>query len=158
MQYIKKHMVAVLIVVGIQFSACQKHSDAHHTEYPAKVEHIEGSEISRVTLTAKAMERLGVQTTQVIEVSADRFTSTAARMARLGSMRKEVPYSAIIYDPHGYTWVYTSPKPRTFVRHKVEVDFIEGDRVILKNGPPTGTIVASVAVAELYGTEFEVGH
>jgi hypothetical protein len=29
---------------------------------------------------------------------------------------------------------------------------------ILKDGPPAGTVVASVGVAELYGTEFKVGH
>jgi hypothetical protein len=69
-----------------------------------------------------------------------------------------VPYSALIYDPQGQTWVYTSPAPRTFVRHKVEVDYIEGDMVYLKDGPPAGTVIASVAVAELYGTESGVGH
>ena len=64
----------------------------------------------------------------------------------------------IIYDPHGHTWVYTSPKERTFVRAEIMIDRIDGDRVYLKEGPPLGTIVASVGVAEIYGTEFEVGH
>jgi hypothetical protein len=64
----------------------------------------------------------------------------------------------LIYDPQGQTWIYTSPSARTFVRHKVEVDYIQGDVAVLKDGPPTGTVVASVGVAELYGTEFKVGH
>src|SRR5438132_13410356 len=72
--------------------------------------------------------------------------------------RKVVPYSALIYDQHGQTWVYTSSSARTFLRHKVEVYHIQGDVAILKDGPPTGTVVASVGVAELYGTEFKVGH
>ena len=75
-----------------------------------------------------------------------------------GTRRKVVPYSSLIYDPHGQTWVYTSPKPRTFIRRKVEVDYIEGNVVVLDDGPPTGTVIASVGVAELYGTEFKVGH
>jgi hypothetical protein len=40
----------------------------------------------------------------------------------------------------------------------VEVDYIEGDTVVLNDGPAPGTVVASVGVAELYGTEFAVGH
>ena len=79
-------------------------------------------------------------------------------MSRSTTPQKVVPYSALIYDPFGLTWIYTSPEPRTFVRHQVQVDYIEGDVAILSDGPPTGTVVASVAVAELYGTEFEVGH
>jgi len=64
----------------------------------------------------------------------------------------------LIYDPKGQTWVYTSPQPRTFVRHKVDVDYIEGNIVVLNEGPPMGMVVASVGVAELYGAEFKVGH
>ena len=72
-------------------------------------------------------------------------------------MSKVVPYSALIYDPNGQTWVYTSPKPRTFVRQKVDVDYIEGNLEVLNEGPPLGTVIVSVGVAELYGAEFEIG-
>ena len=41
---------------------------------------------------------------------------------------------------------------------KPDVDFIEGDRVALRHGPPLGTTIASVGVAELYGAEFKIGH
>ena len=112
---------------------------------PATVEHIEGSELRRVTLTERASERIDLQTTKVT-------------MAMNGSGMTVVPYSSIIYDDHGGTWVYTSSEPRTFVRHKVEVDSIVGDKVFLESGPAVGTVVASVGVAELYGTEFAVGH
>ena len=64
----------------------------------------------------------------------------------------------MLYDPQGRTWIYISPQPRTFVRFQVDVDRIEGDRVFLRDGPPLGTVVASVGVAELYGAEFGVGH
>jgi hypothetical protein len=101
-----------------------------------------------VTLTEKAIERLDLKTAPVRE----------ERVSRSSSPRKVVPYSSLLYDPHGGTWVYTSPQPRTFVRQQVKVDYIEGDVAVLNEGPPTGTTVASVGVAELYGTEFEVGH
>jgi hypothetical protein len=45
----------------------------------------------------------------------------------------------------------------TFVRQKVEVD-LEGLIAVLSDGPAAGTLVASVGAAELYGTEFAVGH
>jgi hypothetical protein len=72
--------------------------------------------------------------------------------------RKLIPYAAVVYDTHGDTWAYTSSEPRTFVRHRVVVDYIEGDRAVLSEGPPTGTAVVTVGGAELLGTEFGVGH
>ena len=33
-----------------------------------------------------------------------------------GTLRKVVPYSAVIYDLHGETWVYMTPSPFTYVR------------------------------------------
>ena len=75
-----------------------------------------------------------------------------------GTLRKVVPHSSLIYGAHGETWVYTSPEPLTYVRHPVSVDYVQGDLAVLSDGPPAGTEVVSVGVAELYGTEFEVGH
>ncbi len=142
MQHINRWIVVTAISVGLQLFGCQQHHDEHHAEHPAEVEHIEGSELSRVTFTTKAMERLDVQTDEV---------------GKAGS-QTTVPYSSLIYDTHGQTWVYTSDSERTFVRHQVTVDGIDGDMVYLSDGPPVGTVVASVAVAEIYGTEFAVGH
>lgn len=75
-----------------------------------------------------------------------------------GTLRMIVPYSSIIYDVQGQTWVYTSPAPLTFVRHLINVDYIEGDQAILLEGPPAGTSVVTVGVAELFGLEFGIGH
>jgi hypothetical protein len=142
MERLYQFTIASLLIIGLQVTACQKHQDAHHAEHPAEIVKIEGSDLSRVTLTEKAVERLDLKTDQVREQGG----------------KKVVPYSSLIYDPNGQTWVYTSPETRTFVRYKVDVDKIEGDIVLLNDGPPVGTIVASVAVAELYGAEFKVGH
>ena len=147
MHYIYRWMVLLLIIAGLQLSACQR-SSTHHAEHPAEVKHIQGSELSLVTLTEKAAQRIDLKTDQV----------SIAKVKRSASNRKIVPYSSLIYDPNGQTWVYTSPKPLTFIRHLVEVDYIEGEVAVLNDGPPTGTVIASVGVAELYGTEFDVGH
>jgi hypothetical protein len=137
-------MAAVPQIVGCQEASVAK----AEVELPATVEHIEGSEISRVTLSDSAMKRLDVQTGKVTEEKSPRSNAT----------QKAVPYSSLIYDPQGMTWIYTSPGPRVFVRAPIEVDFIQGDLAYLTSGPEPGTDVATVGVAELYGTEFTVGH
>ena len=98
-------------------------------------------------MTDSAAKRLGVQTGAVSE----------ERSPRNKSPQKAVPYSALLYDTHGKTWVYICPKTNVFVRTEVEVDFIKGSTVYLTKGPEVGTKVASVGVAELYGTETKFG-
>ncbi len=149
MKHSNRWLAAVLIIAGLYTTACTKEVESSTTTDvgPADVVAVQGTDLSRVTLTAKAMERIDLKTDLVREQP----------VSRSASARKVVPYSSLIYDAHGQTWVYTSPEPGTFIRHKVAVDYIEGDLVVLNAGPPTGTVVASVGVAELYGAEFHVG-
>ena len=145
-----KRWIAVLglLVAVPQLSACtQTSAEATSGAEPATVEHVEGSaDVSRLTLTAKAVERLGIQTTPISE-------TTVA-----GKRRKVVPYGAVLYDAEGKTSVYVSSAPNTYVREPITVDFIEGDSAVLTAGPTAGTAVVSVGAAELYGTETGVGH
>ena len=149
MQHNNQWLVAVLIIAGLHVSACTKgaQSSTSTAVRPAHVVAVKGTDLSHVTLTAKAMERIDLKTDRVREQPVSRWASA----------RKVVPYSSLIYDAHGQTWVYTSLEPRTFIRHKVDVDYIERDHVVLNDGPPTGTVVVSVGAAELYGAEFGVG-
>ena len=149
MERSSRFTVAVLVIASLQLTACREASNTPEMiELASHIEHIDGTEFSRVTLTERAIERIDLKTDEVRELA----------VTRSRSLRKCVPYSSLIYDTQGRTWVYTSPEDRTFVRHKVVVDYIEGDMAVLSDGPPVGTVVASVGVAELYGTEFEVGH
>jgi len=145
----KGMVVAALVIGGLQLSAChQRPASATGDKHPAVVEKINGTGTARVTLSEQAIQRIDLKTGEVRE----------EMISRSKSKQKVVPYSALIYDVKGSTWVYTSPQPRTFVRQKVEVDYIEGDVAVLKDGPPAGTVVASVGVAELFGAEYKVGH
>jgi hypothetical protein len=74
-----------------------------------------------------------------------------------GKPQKIVPYSSVLYDVRGSTWVYTSPKPLVFVRHAITVDFIERDTAVLTDGPSVGTKVVSIGAAELIGAETGIG-
>lgn len=71
--------------------------------------------------------------------------------------RLVVPFSSLIYDIYGDTWVYTNPEPRNFLRVPVVVDFIQGEKVVLVDGPAAGTTLVTVGVAELHGTDTGVG-
>ena len=113
---------------------------------PAHVEAIAGTDLHKVTLSARAAERLDIKT--------DRVQETVVG----GAKRKVVPYAAVLYDARGANWVYTSPEPLVFVRHRIAVDYISGDRAVLSQGPPAGTAVVTVGAAELFGAEFEIGH
>ncbi len=144
-KHMTPQMLALVACASFLLPACQKQLTTHHVDHPARVEHVDGLDVARVILTEKAIERIDLQTAKVEE-----------RTLSVGET--VVPYSALIYDEHGGTWVYISPSPRTFQRFEVQVDRIEGNDVILTAGPEAGTVIATVGVAELYGTEFGVGH
>ena len=133
-------LTVLLTVVGP--AQGESPGSAGHEE-PAHVEHREGSDIARLTLTSKAASRIDVQT-------------AAVETGRQGL--QVVPYGALLYDPQGGTWVYTSPEALVFERVAVTVSSIDDERVHLRKGPGAGTEVAVVGAAELWGAEFGVGH
>jgi hypothetical protein len=108
----------------------------------ATLEEVEGQDISRITLTDKAVARLGLTTAMVEAVEG----------------KLQVPYSALIYDAGGGTWVYTNPEPLVFVRAPVAVERIEAPIVKLASGPQPGTRIVTVGAAELLGAELDTAH
>lgn len=130
-------IVPVMIIAGL-LVACSSGADGPDAEVePYVKESTEGSDLSRLTLTAKAAERLGIEVAEVAD--------------------NVVAYGAVLYDTDGNTFLYTNPEPLTFVRAPIVVDYIEGDRAGLASGPPAGTKVVVVGAAELVGIEFGVG-
>jgi hypothetical protein len=143
--------VAAVALAGFGLAGCSGKSTYTKVE-PAHVDHKEGEEFHKLTLTEKAMERLAVETAPVREGAPE------AGSAEGQPAKSIVPYSAIIYVAEGDAFIYTNPAPRTFLRQPVEVESIEGNEAILKSGPAPGTQIAVVGVTELFGTEFGVGH
>jgi len=130
-----------LIAAGVAPSACREVEETTPAGYePAKLHEVAGSELKQVTLTAEGAERTGL---------------TTAPVRRSGDHRV-VPYSALIYDGEGGAFVYTAPEPRSFLRAAVVVDRIEGDRVLLTDGPAAGSRVVTIGAVEVYGTELDV--
>ena len=141
-------IVTAVIVTGLAPPACARTS-AEETggNPPASVESIEGSDVARVTLSRDAARRLDIQTASVAPLRGPEGRKS----------RTVIPYAAVLYDPNGDTWTYTSPEPLVFVRARIRVDHIEGNEAFLTSGPPPGTEVVTVGAAELLGTEYRVG-
>lgn len=144
----KRRLFGILVMaclVGGPVAACGEVPEAAPAATgleAATLEEVEGQEVSRITLTEKAAERLGVTTGAVETVEG----------------KLQVPYSSLIYDASGGTWVYTNPEPLVFVRASVAVERIEAPTVKLTSGPPPGTKIVTVGAAELLGAELDTAH
>jgi multidrug efflux pump subunit AcrA (membrane-fusion protein) len=121
-------------------SACKEVETETATGYePAHLKEV-NEDLKEVTFTKEGAARTGLKT-GVIRQSGD---------------QKVLPYAALIYDTEGKTYVYTSPKPLTYLREEVKVDRIDGNRVLASDGPAAGTEVVTTGAAEVYGTELEI--
>ncbi len=76
-------------------------------------------------------------------------------LAGSGAARRVIPYSAVIYDVNGGTWVYVATEALTFLRTPINVDYIEAGQAFLNEGPPSGSMVVTSGAEELYGSETE---
>jgi hypothetical protein len=129
--------IAPILVGVVLFAAGCGGNESESASDTAKVEEVAGH--SQVVLSAEAAGRLGIRTARV----------------RSGSGHTTViPFAAVLYDPNGATWTYTSPKPFVFVRRNIRVVHVEGGRAILSAGPPSGTPVVTVGATEIWGVEY----
>jgi hypothetical protein len=141
-----KQMVVLLVVPALVLAACGPGPVPTAGEIkPARVEQLPGTSLTRVILTAQAARRLDIQLAPVRSVPVK------------GAQRRVIPYAAILYDSQGAAWTYTNPEPLSFERRPIDIDYIEGDLAVLKDGPPTGMAVVTVGAAELFGVELGVG-
>lgn len=142
-------VVLVLITLTALTACSQGRSEAGDRGYgdePAEVVRVAGSDRASIILTPRAAERIGIQTEPVVEA----FLPGVTTPVRIFSS------SALIYDRKGETWVYVASRFRDFVRERVTVVRLEGDRVVVEAGLAGGTDVVTVGAAELLGSEYGV--
>ena len=139
-----RRLLAVPALTLFLLGACSPSSAPPAKEQAVVVEKNAETGLSKLTLSAKAAERLGIATAAVEDPQA-------------GLGRTVVPYAAVIYDSSGKTWTYTNAGGLAFVRQPITVERIEANRALLSAGPPVGTLVVTVGVAELWGIETGVG-
>lgn len=131
----------LMVALTLSLAGCREEKEAAADLYePAHVEEAGVSGVQQVTFTPEAAQRVDLKTETAIQSGPHIIVS----------------YAAMIYDGEGVPWVYTAPKPLTFLRTQVVVDRIEGDRVLLTSGPPAGTAVVTVGATEVYGAELDI--
>lgn len=135
-------VAGVVAIAALALSACREVEEEEQSGYePSELAPIKGSGgLKRVTFTPEGADRVGLKTAPI----------------RRSGGREVVSYAALIYDPEGTTYVYRSPKRLSFVRAEVRVARIDGDRVLLLDGPPAGTKVVTVGADEVYGAELDI--
>jgi hypothetical protein len=146
-----KHSLAVVaILASLAVAACGRSAafdnEASSDEGPSKVEPVKGTDYARVTLSAKAAQRIGLRTEPV------RRRPVGAG----GASRAVIPYAAVMYDAQGRAFAYTTVRPLVFVRRPIRISRVDGRVAILSKGPPAGTRVVTVGGAELLGVEYGV--
>lgn len=129
-----------LAVVGLVLGGCNQTTSSAPKEEAITIEE-QASGLKQLTLSARAAERLGVETAPVTAVG-----STLT-----------IPYAAVIYDAQGLTWTYVNTEPLVFLRETITIEEIGGDTAVISAGPASGTSVVTTGSAELYGAETGVG-
>lgn len=143
---VARHRAAALLLTlaaaSTGLAACAQAETPGPTANPvATVQEIPGTDVKQITLSPEGSRRLRLATEPVAAGEA-------------GSL---VPYSAVVYDAEGTSWVFTRTAPNTFRREKVVVARIEQGRAVLTAGLSAGILVVTVGAAELIGAEAGLG-
>ena len=68
-----------------------------------------------------------------------------------------IPWSSVLYDMYGNTWVYEKIKPLIYKRRRIELYDVVNDRALIARGLKPETQVIGTGATELFGTEFGAG-
>ncbi len=137
-----KAQILLTLFIAVGLTACHKNSAHSQKVSPVKVEKIEGSSVSKVTLTSDAEKRLGIESI----------------VPELGHTNQTlVPLSALLYDTKGVAWLFTRSSEHSYQRIRVEVLDTGDEHVRVSGELPQGIAIVTQGVAELYGAEFGVG-
>lgn len=134
-------VAGAILLAAFALGACGTTDESTPVESPIQVEEIPGSDVSQITLSESAAERLDIQTA-IVEPYGDQSV---------------VPSASVIIDPNGVYWVYTNPDSNVFVRERIQPVFEEGLKAFFETGPEVGMAVVIVGVPELYGAEVGIG-
>ena len=129
-----------LALAGLALAGCQEVSSNLVKSQPYTLEPVKGTDLNRVKLSDEISKQIDLQTVKV----------------RASGKWKIVPHQALIYNPEGKVYVYTRPRAEIYVRAPVRVERVTGDQVLLRAGPPAGTVIVTVGAAELLATEYEI--
>jgi hypothetical protein len=143
-------VAAVGLVATLGLTGCTATTEAlgEASDEAAEVLPVKGSDLSRITLTQEAYDRLAIATEPVRD--------GIGRGASSPAVRATMPAAALLYDAEGDTWAYVGESALTFRRAPVSIARLDGDVAYLSDGPAPGTPVVTVGAPELLGIELGV--
>ena len=138
------------LVAMLGLTGCSATTEAlgEASDEAAEVLPVKGSDLSRITLTQEAYDRLAIATEPVLD--------GIGRGASSPTVRATMPTAALLYDAEGDTWAYVGESALTFRRAPVSIARLDGDVAYLSDGPTPGTPVVTVGAPELLGIELGV--
>lgn len=69
-----------------------------------------------------------------------------------------LPWSAVVIDIYGGSWVYTQQSKNLYARKRVFLDYVSGSQAIITDGPPEGSKIVVNGALELFGVETGFAH
>lgn len=69
-----------------------------------------------------------------------------------------IPWSAIVFDVYGGSWVYTQKSKNTYERNRVFLNHVSGNNAVLSEGPSEGSQIVVNGALELFGVETGFTH
>lgn len=69
-----------------------------------------------------------------------------------------IPWSSIVYDIHGNTWVYVQESSHTFSRKRVFLDHVIGNQALINEGLTDGAKVVMNGALEIFSVETGFSH
>lgn len=69
-----------------------------------------------------------------------------------------IPWSAIVFDIHGGSWVYLQKSKNTYERNRVFLDHVAGSNAVMSQGPAEGSYIVVNGALELFGVETGFTH
>jgi hypothetical protein len=165
--------IALALLVAALLASCGSASD-HAIAPSERVVPLAGSSAGQIVLSAAGAQRIGIQTTAARSVPATpappapppatKLVHRAGLIVKVtvpapkpkptpSPLRAIVPVGAVVYDPSGKTYVFTSPGALKYTEVPVSVDHFAGNSVYLRTGPGPGTAVVTVGAEELFGVQ-----
>jgi hypothetical protein len=175
MLFAKRPVAALAIVLGVAVAGCGSQEESSIAP-SARLVGATGSSPGQIILSQLGKEHIGLQTAPVRAVptppprptptAVTTTTTVAGAVKRTTSTRTStrtpaprptasviVPYSALVYDPSGKTYVFTQRSPLTYTEVPAKVDRIDGNSAYLSSGPHAGSTVVTVGAEELFGVQ-----
>lgn len=108
-------------------------------------------------LTSSTHFYYAIQNNQLMLKPAQRVSVTLNTVEK-SSKALTIPWSAIVFDVYGGSWVYTQKTKNTYERNRVFLNHVSDIKAVLSEGPAEGSHIVVNGALELFGVETGFTH